>query len=108
MFCLNGTIKLMGSLIDLPKHGRKKRVRNHRTLDKATLRKIASEALTDGRLCLTPEKLGYTLQIAPSTVTNLLQSGEIPTFYLDNDLRRQWPRILVLDLLSWLDRKSQP
>jgi hypothetical protein len=94
------------SLISPKTRGRKKLSRNHRTLDAATLRKIASDALVDGRLCVTPEKLGFCLQIAPSTVNNLIQSGTIPVFFCDDDLRRRWPRILVLDLLEWLDNRA--
>jgi hypothetical protein len=87
------------------RRGRQKYSRNHRTLDPVVLRKIATESLADGVLVATPERIGHCLQIGQATVSRLLEAGELPVLYLNDDLRKRWPRVPVLALLDYLDNK---
>jgi hypothetical protein len=67
---------------------------------------MATESLTDGVLVATSEKNGHCLQIGQATVSRLLKSGVLPVIYLDDDLKKRWPRVPVLALLDFLDSKT--
>jgi hypothetical protein len=97
---------IVGIVNPSTRRGRAKYSRNHRTLDPVTLRKIASESLADGVLLATPEKIGHCLQIGQATVSRLLEVGDLPVIYLSDDLKRRWPRVPVLALMDYLDRKT--
>ena len=82
--------------------GRQKFARNHRTLDLDILEAISSEALEDGRLCLTYERAGYALQVDLSTIRSLVASGDLPAFGLGNHREKRFMRIpaeAVLELV---------
>ena len=83
--------------------GRPKFRRNTRTMDLELLQRIASETLADGRLLMTPERVGFALAIDQATVRSLLESGELPTVYVGH---RGSPRVPAEDVLALVRRQS--
>jgi hypothetical protein len=86
--------------------GRPLGARSKRTIDEQALEFAASEALRDGRLCLTIDRLAYALQVDRGTAQSLVDSGLIPAVYVEADRQRRSPRVLAVDLLFWLRSRS--
>ncbi len=85
---------------------REKFMRNKRTLDIDILESIASEALGDGVLCLTMERLCHALQVDRSTVRSLIATGDLPSFGVGEHRVNRFVRIPAEAVLEFVRSRT--
>lgn len=86
--------------------GRAKFTRNHRSLDLDILEAISSEALSDGVLCLTMERVAHCLQVDLSTVRSLVASGDLPSFGVGDHRSKRFVRIPAEGVLEFVRSRT--
>lgn len=72
------------------------------------LRDLAVETAADGRAALSIDRVMFALDCDRGTIKKLIADGVLPTVFITpsrSDMRRH-PRILVSDLVAWLESIS--
>jgi|SRR5579862_9662213 len=93
----------------LTRRGRRPFQRNHRSLDLPALADLASAALDDDVILLTPERISFACQIDRRTAVSLIESGLLPSVQIPVQLGNRIiteSRVPAEALLTWITNNT--